>query len=168
MTIFVFLLLITGLVSLVSYTRWHFLENYLVPAGAEVMYHLWDVHRDPNFWEEPTKFDPDRFLPERSQGRHPFSYVPFSAGPRNCIGICIVFIHLVCNGYISWMAQYFNLENYVAGQKFAMMELKSLIGRILYNFRLEPIDRTADMPMLLDIIIRPAKPVYTRFVRIDK
>nr|NP_001165933.1 cytochrome P450 4AB22 precursor [Nasonia vitripennis] len=115
------------------------LKNYLVPAGTEVMYHLWEIHRDPNFWEEPLKFDPNRFLPERSQGRHPFSYVPFSAGPRNCIG-----------------------------QKFAMMELKSLIGRILYNFKLEPIDKTADMPMLLDIVIRPAKPVYTRFVRIDK
>lgn len=62
------------------------LENFLAPKGSNINIHIVDTHRDPNFWPEPDKFDPDRFLPENSKGRHPFCYVPFSAGSRNCIG----------------------------------------------------------------------------------
>ncbi|XP_011706271.1 PREDICTED: cytochrome P450 4C1-like, partial [Wasmannia auropunctata] len=61
------------------------LKSYLLPAWTNVHLHIYGVHRDPNFWPNPEVFDPDRFLPEKIQNRHPYSYLPFSAGPRNCI-----------------------------------------------------------------------------------
>lgn len=62
------------------------LQSYVVPAGTTVFLNIYAVHRDPNFWPNPEVFDPDRFLSERTRNRHSFSYIPFSAGPRNCLG----------------------------------------------------------------------------------
>lgn len=62
-------------------------DGYTIPAGCNLTLHIYRVHRDPDVWgPHPENFDPDHFLPERIQGRHPFAYVPFSGGQRNCIG----------------------------------------------------------------------------------
>lgn len=57
-----------------------------MPKGTILHLNIFSAHRDPNFWPNPEVFDPDRFLPDIIQKRHPYSYIPFSAGPRNCIG----------------------------------------------------------------------------------
>ncbi|KAJ4450387.1 hypothetical protein ANN_01808, partial [Periplaneta americana] len=59
--------------------------DYIVPAGATVLFLPFMTMRRADIYPDPDKFDPDRFLPENCVGRHPFSYIPFSAGPRNCI-----------------------------------------------------------------------------------
>ncbi len=57
-----------------------------VPRGAAVFVSPWVMHRHPDHWEDPERFDPDRFLPERSRGRPRYAYFPFGGGPRHCIG----------------------------------------------------------------------------------
>ncbi|XP_064214497.1 cytochrome P450 4C1 isoform X2 [Tribolium castaneum] len=52
------------------------------PAGSRVIVPIMMVHRREDFWPEPLKFDPDRFLEERPSG----TYIPFSYGTRNCLG----------------------------------------------------------------------------------
>lgn len=57
-----------------------------IPAGSTVFLGTYVAHRRPDFWENSEQFDPNRFLPENSKGRHTLSYIPFGAGPRKCIG----------------------------------------------------------------------------------
>ena len=62
------------------------LGDYFVPAGTEIYISPYFIQRHPDLWEAPDRFDPDRFDPDHSQDRHPLASLPFSAGPRNCIG----------------------------------------------------------------------------------
>ena len=62
------------------------LGEYFVPAGTEIYIAPYFIQRHPHLWEEPDRFNPDRFRPENSRHRHRLATIPFSAGPRNCIG----------------------------------------------------------------------------------
>lgn len=57
-----------------------------VEAGTVAFVSFYALHRDPELWENPLRFDPDRFLPERSKGRSRWQYLPFGGGPRSCVG----------------------------------------------------------------------------------
>jgi cytochrome P450 len=62
------------------------LGDYFVPAGTEVYISPYFIQRHPGLWEDPDRFNPERFGPDYSQDRRPLAMLPFSAGPRNCIG----------------------------------------------------------------------------------
>lgn len=62
------------------------LGSVLIPTGTNVLLSIYSIHRNPKVWEDPLKFIPERFLPEECSKRHKYAYLPFSAGPRNCIG----------------------------------------------------------------------------------
>ncbi|XP_068081533.1 cytochrome P450 4C1 isoform X2 [Anabrus simplex] len=110
------------------------IKGYTIPVGAHATMLTFMLHRNPELYPEPEKFDPARFSPESCQKRHPFAYVPFSAGPRSCIG-----------------------------QKFALMEAKVVLSTVLRNFKLETLDRPEDVKVLMEIVIKPKEPFCIRF-----
>lgn len=60
------------------------LDDVVIPAGVGVVIPASMVHRDERYWEDPERFNPDRFIDREL--KHPYAYIPFSAGSRNCIG----------------------------------------------------------------------------------
>jgi cytochrome P450 len=60
--------------------------GYRVQAGTLLAVGIYALHRDPAVWENPLVFDPDRFSPEKSEGRDRWHFVPFAGGARSCIG----------------------------------------------------------------------------------
>ncbi|XP_014483589.1 PREDICTED: cytochrome P450 4C1-like [Dinoponera quadriceps] len=114
-------------------------DSYLVPEGTTVHFFIYNLHHNPNIWPNSEVFDPDRFLPKNIRNCHPYSYLPFSAGPRNCIG-----------------------------QRFAMLEMKALIAPLVHNFHLEPVDYLKDVSMKTDFILGAARPICMKVIPIKR
>ncbi|XP_013775401.1 cytochrome P450 3A29-like isoform X2 [Limulus polyphemus] len=77
-----------------------------ISKGTLIQIPVYAIHHDPDYYPQPDVFDPERFLPEKKKDRHPYSYIPFGAGPRNCVGM-----------------------------RFALMEAKLCLAQILRTFR---------------------------------
>ncbi|RZC41276.1 cytochrome P450 4C1 [Asbolus verrucosus] len=110
--------------------------GYTIPEGTVLHIHIIDLHRNARIYPDPLKFDPDRFLPENASERHPFAYIPFSAGPRNCIG-----------------------------QKFALLELKTVLCGILRKFSLEKVDDMHDITFKADLVLRPKNDIKIKILQ---
>jgi cytochrome P450 len=103
--------------------------GYLVPKGTVVLVSQYLLHHDPRFFVEPERFDPDRWLPERQSTRPKFSYFPFGAGTRVCIG-----------------------------EPFAWMEAILVLATLAQRWQLETRE-TIPVPMQPGITLRPAVPI---------
>lgn len=79
-----------------------------IPKGAQVGVMPWVLHRHRDLWEEPERFDPVRWAPGRAGNRHRFSYIPFGAGPRICIGQLMAINEIVL--ILATLAQRFRLR----------------------------------------------------------
>ncbi|XP_013173703.1 PREDICTED: cytochrome P450 4C1, partial [Papilio xuthus] len=98
------------------------LDDVLVKKDVEVLVHIYDLHRRADIYPDPEVFQPQRFL--NGEVRHPYAFIPFSAGPRNCIG-----------------------------QKFAMQEMKCALSEICRHFKLRAAERGARPRLKADIVL---------------
>ena len=73
---------------------------------------MYAIHHDPEYYPNPYNFDPERFMPENRDKLVPYTYMPFGAGPRNCVGM-----------------------------RFALMELKMCLIQLLRQYRILPGDK---------------------------
>ncbi|XP_060930117.1 cytochrome P450 3A40-like [Limanda limanda] len=102
-----------------------------VPKGTVIMVPLYTLHRDPALWPEPEAFKPERFSKENKDNIDPYAFLPFGAGPRNCIGM-----------------------------RFALLSMKLALVMVLQNFSFVTCKET-QIPMELGVegFTTPAVPI---------
>ena len=110
--------------------------EYNIPKGTNVHINFYALHHDPQQFPHPEKYIPERFLPENSSKRHPFAFVPFSAGPRNCVG-----------------------------QKYAFHEMKIILADILRNFQIKSLDHLDKIIYKFELVFRPKNPIRIQFIK---
>ncbi|XP_055636931.1 cytochrome P450 4V2-like [Toxorhynchites rutilus septentrionalis] len=112
------------------------MNGVTIPAGTSVSIKIYNIHRNPKIWPEPEKFDPERFAKSNEDKRGPYDYIPFSAGSRNCIG-----------------------------QRYAMLEMKVTIIKLLASYRVLPGESLGKMRFKTDLVIRPNDGIPIKLVQ---
>jgi epi-isozizaene 5-monooxygenase / beta-farnesene synthase len=62
------------------------LGPYRIPKGTTTLISLWGLSHNPDTWPDPWRFDPSRWLGPEAKDRSPYASIPFSLGPRGCLG----------------------------------------------------------------------------------
>ena len=110
------------------------LGKYLIPGGTNICILVEQMHMNPDIYKEPEKFIPERFDKEANDKLPDYSWVPFSAGIRNCVG-----------------------------QKFATLELKVLLGTLLFHYDVDTLVTEEEIGIIYKVVNRPRNPVILRF-----
>ncbi|XP_074014335.1 cytochrome P450 3A12-like [Numenius arquata] len=112
------------------------LNGVTIPKGVVVMIPVYVLHRDPECWPEPEEFRPERFSKESKESIDPYTFLPFGAGPRNCIGM-----------------------------RFALLTLKVAVVVLLQNFSFRTCKDTP-IPLVLDTkgFVQPKQPIVLKMV----
>lgn len=97
-----------------------------LPVGTEVAFSPYAMHRDARVYEDPARFDPDRWLPANKAGRSRAEFIPFGAGPRKCIG----------EGY-------------------ARMQMSIVLATVLSKWRLRPAESASQVRDVVAVVPRP-------------
>lgn len=111
------------------------------------------THRDPEYWDQPNQFIPERFTKEEAAKRHPFSYVPFSSGQRNCVG-------KVCSERSRSLL--FKRQSLVLGAKYAYMTMKCVIVTVLRRYRLSTTLRMDEIVLKQELTLKAANGFMVR------
>ena len=109
--------------------------GYRIARGSNVMLSQWLTHRHPSYWENPERFEPERFSAERAVGRPRYAYFPFSGGPRQCIGN--IFALTEANLILAAVAQKYR-PRLVPGHRVEPYPLITLRPRYGLTMTLEP------------------------------
>uniref|UniRef100_A0A182JEC3 Uncharacterized protein n=1 Tax=Anopheles atroparvus TaxID=41427 RepID=A0A182JEC3_ANOAO len=130
------LLPITGLIARAP-TKEVRAGNIIIPSGAYVMMPLLKMHRDKKLWgPDAEEFNPDNFLPERCAERHPYAFIPFSQGPRNCIGM-----------------------------KYGWLSMKILLCHVVRRYRIGTDIKLSDIKLSLSLVMKLNKKHLIRLER---
>ncbi len=150
-----------------NFTLFNRPDNYLVPKGTTVGIFTYVLHRDPIAYPQPERFLPERFLPENVNGRHPYSFIPFSAGPRVTIFTFWFNFLPISND----QNQNCHLFQNCIGQKFAMMEMKMVIAKILRHYHLQSVQPRDQLVIVGEMILRSLnglKMVFSRRTQVQR
>ncbi len=111
------------------------------------------MHHNPTVYPDPDAFKPERFLPEQSANRHPYAFIPFSAGPRNCIGKKIDSIQLSRKLITAYYSE--------IGQKYAIFELKVVLSWVLRKFEFSIADPSGPgIKASSEIVLKPLNGIH--------
>ncbi|XP_055454600.1 cytochrome P450 3A9-like [Psammomys obesus] len=115
------------------------INGVFIPKGTVVMVPTFALHKDPMCWPEPEEFRPERFSKKNQDSINPYTYLPFGNGPRNCIGM-----------------------------RFALMNMKVALVRLLQNFSFQPCKETqTPLKLRKQGFFQPEKPIILTAVLRD-